>query len=50
MLKKIIKKFGKFDFCIARNVIAHTPNPNDIFKGAENLLSNKGILLLKFHI
>ena len=45
--KKIIKKFGKFDFCIARNVIAHTPNPNDIFKGAENLLSSKGIFIVE---
>ena len=30
--KSIKFKYGTFDFCIARNVIAHTPNPNDILK------------------
>ena len=45
--KKIKKKYGKFDFCIARNVIAHTSNPNDIFKGAENILGDKSIFIVE---
>ena len=34
----IKKKFNKFDFIFARNVIAHLNNPNHTFKGIENLL------------
>ena len=47
MSHKIKKKYSTFDFCIARNVIAHTPNPNDIFKGVENLISEKGIFIIE---
>ena len=43
----IEKKYGKFDFCIARNVIAHTLDPIDIFKGANNLLKSKGIFVVE---
>ena len=45
--KEIKSKYNTFDFCIARNVIAHTPNPNDIFKGANNLLNEKGIFVIE---
>ena len=45
--KSIKKKYGSFDFCIARNVIAHTKNPNDIFKGAETLLKDDGIFVIE---
>ena len=45
--KKIKKKYNTFDFCIARNVIAHTPNPNDIFKGVRNLISDKGVFIIE---
>tara|TARA_X000000950_G_scaffold8188_1_gene8995 strand:- start:6546 stop:7757 length:1212 start_codon:yes stop_codon:yes gene_type:complete len=41
-------KFGKFDFVIARNVLAHVKNPNEIFKGAFNILNDHGILILEF--
>ncbi len=47
-LSKIIKKkFKKFDFIFARNVIAHLDNPNNVFKGIENLLKNDGILIIE---
>ena len=45
--KEIKNKYNAFDFCIARNVIAHTPNPNDIFKGVNNLLSNNGVFVIE---
>ena len=45
--KKIKKIYGKFDFCIARNVIAHTKNPNDIFKGVKNILNKDGIFVIE---
>ena len=45
--KKIKNTYGTFDFCIARNVIAHTPKPNDIFKGVNNLMNNNGIFIIE---
>ena len=45
--KNIRKKYGCFDFCIARNVIAHTKNPNDIFKGVRNILNDQGIFVVE---
>ena len=45
--KKIKKIYGKFDFCIARNVIAHTPYPNNIFKGVRNILEDEGIFVIE---
>ena len=45
--KKIKDKYDTFDFCIARNVVAHTPNPNDIFKGINNLLKYNGIFIIE---
>ena len=45
--KKIKKKFKTFDFIIARNVIAHVPNPNEIFSGVDNLLTEKGVFIIE---
>jgi len=45
--KNIRKKYGSFDFCIARNVIAHTKNPNDIFRGVRNMLNDQGIFVVE---
>ncbi len=45
--KNIRKKYGSFDFCIARNVIAHTKNPNDIFRGVRNILNDQGIFVIE---
>ena len=46
--KKIKKKFGNFDFIIARNVLAHVKDPNEIFNGAHKLLSKNGIFIIEF--
>jgi SAM-dependent methyltransferase len=43
----IKNRYQTFDFCIARNVIAHTPNPNDIFRGVNNLLSSNGVFIIE---
>ena len=43
----IKKKFNKFDFIFARNVIAHLNNPNHTFKGIENLLKDSGALIIE---
>ena len=47
MSAKIKKKFKKFNFIFARNVLAHVPNPNEIFKGVNNLLHNNGIFIIE---
>ena len=44
---KLRKKFKKFDFIFARNVVAHVPNPNEIFKGVHNLLNDTGIFVVE---
>ena len=44
---KIKKKFENFDCIIARNVVAHVKNPNEIFKGVENILKKKGQFIIE---
>ena len=43
----IKRKFFKFDFIFARNVIAHIKNPNSIFKGVEQLLKENGVFIIE---
>lgn len=45
--KKIKNQYNKFDFIIARNVIAHLHKPNDTFKGVKAILDNKGIFIIE---
>ncbi len=44
---KIKKKFKIFDYIFARNVLAHVPDPNKIFKGVKNLLNRDGKFILE---
>jgi len=46
--KYIISKYNKADFVIANNVFAHIDNLNSFVKGFENLLTDKGILIIEF--
>ena len=43
----IEKKYGKFDFIFARNVLAHVKNPNDLFQGVKKIISENGIFILE---
>ena len=45
--KKIKQKFKSFDIVIARNVLAHVKDPNEIFLGAKYLLNEKGIFIIE---
>lgn len=45
--KDILKKYGKFDFIFARNVIAHVKEPNSLFSGASKILHEKGIFIIE---
>ena len=40
-------KYNKFDYIFARNVIAHIKEPNNIFRGINNLLKDDGIFILE---
>ena len=44
---QIKKKYKLFDFIFARNVIAHVPDPNEIFCGVNNLLNKNGIFVIE---
>ena len=44
---KIKKRFNTFSFIFARNVVAHVPNPNEVFKGVFKLLDKYGIFILE---
>ena len=43
----IKQKYKRFDYIFARNVIAHIKQPNNVFKGIENLLKDNGIFVLE---
>ena len=45
--KKIKKRFKTFDYIFARNVLAHVPDPNKIFKGVKNILKKNGKFILE---
>ena len=45
--KRIHRKHGKFDLIFARNVLAHVTDPNEIFRGVKELLSNNGTFVVE---
>ena len=45
----IIENNKKFDVILARNVIAHTPNPLNFLEGINTLLSENGYAFVEFH-
>ena len=44
---KIKEKLGKFDFIVARNVLAHVTDPNKIFGGFNELLHTNGVGIIE---
>ena len=44
-----MKKYGKQDLIICRNVIPHVENINSVVKGISNLMHSKSISLIEFH-
>ena len=47
--KYIVKKYNKFDFVYARNVIPHVEKINKVIKGIENSLKINGVGCIEFH-
>ena len=46
--KKIKFKYGKFNYLIAKNVLAHVPNLDDFVHGVANILDEKGVACFEF--
>ena len=49
LAKQIAEDFGLADVVIARNVIPHVPDPNDVIAGMARLLSHDGVGAVEFH-
>jgi len=47
--KKVLKEHGRADAVIARNVIPHVPDPNDVVAGIAHCISDEGIGAIEFH-
>ena len=46
--KNIVKSYGKWDVCIARNVIAHVSDLHGFVKGIQTILDKDGFALIEF--
>jgi SAM-dependent methyltransferase len=47
--KQVTGEHGLADIVIARNVIPHVPDPNDVVAGMENCLKEDGVGAIEFH-
>ena len=47
--KQVTTEYGKADVVIARNVIPHVPDPNDVVSGMAYCLNNNGVGAIEFH-
>jgi SAM-dependent methyltransferase len=47
--KKVVEEHGHADAVIARNVLPHVPNPNDVVAGIAHCLSGAGVGAIEFH-
>jgi SAM-dependent methyltransferase len=47
--KKFVAKFGQVDIVIARNVLSHVPDLNDVMRGINLVLSPEGMCVTEFH-
>ena len=47
--ERLVRKYGEADVLIARNVIPHTPEPNDLTAGLRRCLGDDGMGVIEFH-
>ncbi|OGF52116.1 hypothetical protein A2739_03440 [Candidatus Giovannonibacteria bacterium RIFCSPHIGHO2_01_FULL_43_100] len=47
--KKILEEYGPADIVVARNVLYHLANLQDVMKGIEHVLADDGVLIVEFH-
>lgn len=46
---QVAAEFGRADVIIARNVIPHVPDPNDVISGIARMLAEDGVGAIEFH-
>lgn len=47
--KRFVQRYGQVDMVIARNVLSHVPDLNDVMRGINLALSPEGICVTEFH-
>ena len=47
--KQVVNENGKADIVVARNVIPHVPDPNDVVSGMAHSLNEDGVGAIEFH-
>ena len=47
--KRFVQKYGQVDLVIARNVLSHVPDLNDVMRGINLVLSPEGMCITEFH-
>lgn len=47
--KRFVRKYGQVDLVIARNVLSHVPDLNDVMRGINLVLSPEGTCVIEFH-
>jgi SAM-dependent methyltransferase len=45
--EEIYEEYGNFDIVFARHMFAHNPNPQELIKGANNVMRSKGYFLIE---
>ncbi len=46
---ELISEFPAVDIVVARNVLSHVPNLNDVMQGINKLISENGMIVIEFH-
>jgi SAM-dependent methyltransferase len=49
LAQKLVRDYGKADIVIARNVLPHVPDPNDLINGMAHCLKEDGVGIIEFH-
>lgn len=45
--EEIYEEYGNFEIVFARHMFAHNPNPQELIKGANNVMRNKGYFVIE---
>lgn len=49
LANRISKEIEKVDIVVARNVLSHVPNLNEVMRGVDRLIREDGIIAIEFH-
>ena len=49
LAEKLSKEISEVDVVVARNVLSHVPNLNDVMQGISKVISDDGMIVIEFH-